>query len=257
MQAMQPISAVIIALNEADSIARAIGSLGCADEIVVVDSGSTDGTRDIAEGLGARVIHHEWTGYAAQKNFAVAQARYDWILSLDADEELDAAAQAAVRDWKASDPARKVAGYRIARRARFLGRWIRHSGWYPDYKIRLFDRRRGRWQGDFVHESVHVTGRVETMAGEILHRTCDSLDDFEKRIERYAELGAREMLQRRERPGALLRFLAPPWRFLHTYFVRLGFLDGYPGFLIAQMEARYVRQKFSRLAQLREAAGEH
>lgn len=253
---MPPISAVIIAHNEAESIARAIRSLSCADEILVVDSGSTDGTWDIAAGLGARVILHAWAGYSAQKNFAIEQARHDWILSLDADEEFDAKAQASLRAWKASDPPQGVAGYRFARRARFLGRWIRHSGWYPDRKLRLFDRRRGRWQGAYVHESVVVNGPVETFPGEILHYTCDSLDEFRQRIERYAELGAREMLERQDRPNALLRFLAPPWRFVSTYFLRLGLLDGYPGFLIARMEARYVRKKFSKLAQLSTGAGQ-
>src|SRR5438128_6991273 len=134
---MPPISATIIARNEAANIARAIRSLSVADEIVVVDAGSTDGTREIAAGLGARVIEHAWPGFAAQKNFASDQARYDWVLSLDADEELDAVAQNAVRQWKASEP--RAAAYCFPRRAQYLGRWILHSGWYPDYKLRLFD----------------------------------------------------------------------------------------------------------------------
>ncbi len=247
---MPPISAVIIAHNEAESIARALGSLSCADELLVVDSGSTDGTQQIAAGLGARVLTHSWPGYAAQKNYGVEQARYDWILSLDADEELEPRAQAAVRAWKTSDLRADVAAYRFARRARFLGRWIRHAGWYPDYKVRLFDRRRGRWEGAYVHEAVRAAGPVETLPGEILHYTCDSLDEFEKRIEGYAELGAREMFERGERPGALLRFLSPPWRFVHAYVLRLGFLDGHQGFLIARTEARYVRKKFSKVAEL-------
>jgi len=250
---MPPISGVIIAHNEAESIARALRSLACADELLVVDSGSTDATRDIAANLGARVLVHSWPGYAAQKNYAAEQARHDWILSLDADEELDVRAQAGVQAWKASAPRSGVAAYRFARRARFLGRWICHAGWYPDYKVRLFDRRRGRWQGAYVHETVQMMGDVGTLPGEILHYTCDSLEEFEQRIERYAELSAREMLERGEHPAALLRRLAPPWRFLHTYVLRLGFLDGYPGLLIARMEARYVRQKFSILEQLRAA----
>ena len=247
---MPPISAVIIAHNEAESIARALGSLSCADELLVVDSGSTDGTQQIAASLGARVLTHAWPGYAAQKNYGVEQARHDWILSLDADEELEPRAQAAVRAWKTSDPRGDVAAYQFARRARFLGRWIRHAGWYPDYKVRLFDRRRGRWEGAYVHEAVRAAGPVETLPGEILHYTCDSLDEFEKRIEGYAELGAREMFERGERPGAWLRLLSPPWRFVHAYVLRLGFLDAHQGFLIARTEARYVRKKFSKVAEL-------
>ena len=172
---MPQLSATIIALNEERNIARAIGSLAGADEIVVVDSGSSDATCRIAEELGARVVRNPWPGYAAQKNFAAAQARHDWILNLDADEELDGAAQEALRRWKSESSAgvegrknSQAAGYRWPRRAFYMGRWIRHSGWYPDWKIRLYDRRRGIWRGDYVHESVSVDGTVAAMAGEIL-----------------------------------------------------------------------------------------
>ncbi len=244
---MPQISATIIALNEARNIARAIRSLSSADEILVVDAGSTDGTRDIARSLGARVIVHEWPGFAAQKNFSAEQAGYDWILSLDADEELDRDAQAAVERWKTQEPA--AAGYQFARRARYLGRWILHSGWYPDRKLRLFDRRKGRWEGAYVHESVVVSGPVDTLPGEILHYTCDSLEAHRQRIEFYTELAAREMLDRHETVGALRRLLAPSWIFLHTYFLRLGVLDGRQGFLIAWMATRYVRRKYSKWAQ--------
>jgi glycosyltransferase involved in cell wall biosynthesis len=246
---MPPISATLVTHNEARNIARALRSLSVADEVVVVDAESTDETRQIAAGLGARVIVHPWVGFAAQKNFASGQARHDWILSLDADEELNADAQAAVARWKASEPA--AVGYRFARRARYLGRWILHSGWYPDYKLRLFDRRRGRWQGDYVHESVVVADPVETLAGEILHYTCDSLAEHRSRIEFYTDLAAREMCARGERVGFLRRQLTPPWVFFSTYFLRLGVLDGYQGFLIARMAARYVRRKYAKWARLR------
>ena len=245
---MPPLSATIIAHNEAANIARAIRSLSVADEIIVVDAGSTDGTQKIAGGLGARIIEHAWPGFAAQKNFASDQARYDWVLSLDADEELDAAAQDSIRRWKGSPP--QAAAYRFARRARYLGRWILHSGWYPDYKLRLFDRRRGRWQGNYVHESIVVDSPVETLPGEILHHTCDSLDEHKKRVEFYTELAAREMLDRRETAGFVRRAFTPPWIFVNTYFFRLGILDGRQGFLIAWMAARYVRRKYAKWAKL-------
>jgi len=247
---MPRISATIITQNEARNIARVIRSLAVADEVVVVDAESTDETREIAADLGARVIIHGWAGFAAQKNFAARQARYDWILSLDADEELNADAQAAVVRWKASEP--EVAGYRFARRACYLGRWILHSGWYPDYKIRLFDRRQGRWVGDYLHESVEVDGPVETLEGEILHYTCDSVAEHRARIDYYTDLAAREMLARGERVGFMRRQLAPPWIFFSTYFLRLGILDGYQGFLIARMAARYVRRKYAKWAELQE-----
>ncbi len=245
---MPPVSAAIITLNEAANIARALRSLSCADEVVVVDSGSKDGTPEIAARLGARVVAHPWEGFAAQKNFAADQARFDWVLSLDADEELDDEAQQALARWKISE--HSASGYRFARRARYLGRWILHSGWYPDYKLRLFDRRQGRWRGAYVHESVVVAGPVETLPGEILHYTCDSLVQHKERIEFYTDLAAREMLDRGERAGWLGRLLAPPWTFLQTYFFRLGILDGTAGFLIARMAARYVRRKYAKRARL-------
>jgi glycosyltransferase involved in cell wall biosynthesis len=241
---MPSLSATIITLNEAANIERAVRSLGPADEIVVVDSGSTDGTVEIARRLGATVIENPWEGFAAQKNLAAAKAGHDWILSLDADEELNADAQQAVRDWKQSSP--KAAAYCFARRARYLGRWILHSGWYPDWKTRLYDRRRARFDGAYVHETVKAAGPVERLGGEILHYTCDSLADHQKRIEFYTHLAAREMLAKGERAGALRRLAMPPWLFLNTYFLRLGLLDGVQGFHIARMAARYVRMKYAK-----------
>jgi glycosyltransferase involved in cell wall biosynthesis len=242
---MPPISATIITHNEAANITRVIRSLDCADEILVVDSGSTDETLQIAAGLGARTVVHSWSGFAAQKNFAVREARHDWILSLDADEELDEAARAAIHEWKQSAPA--DAAYRFARRARYLGRWILHSGWYPDRKVRLFDRRRARWKGATVHESVEVNGPIATMVGEILHYTYDSIEDHRSRMEFYTDLAAREMLDCGKGVGFLRRELIPLWTFVYTYFLRLGVLDGYRGFLIARMSARYVSRKYEKV----------
>jgi glycosyltransferase involved in cell wall biosynthesis len=244
------LSATIITRNEARNVARAIRSLACADEVIVVDGGSTDRTVAIAESLGARIVRHPFEGFAAQKNFACSQARHDWILSLDADEELDAVAGHAVERWKASEP--QASGYRFARCAQYLGRWIRHSGWYPDYKLRLFDRRQGQWQGAYVHESVVVQGSIETLPGQVLHYTCDSLEEHRERIEFYTDLAAREMFERHERVSRLRRLLVPPWIFAQTYIFRAGVLDGWQGFLIARMAARYVSRKFEKLDELRE-----
>ena len=244
------ISAIIITRNEARNIERAIRSLACADEVIVVDSGSTDDTVARAQSLGARVVAHPFTGFAAQKNYAVSQAQHYWILSLDADEELDSAAQEAVEQWK-TRPAH-ACGYRFARRARYLGRWIRHSGWYPDYKLRLFDRRRGEWRGAYVHESVVVDGPVETLPGEILHYTCDSIEEHRQRIEFYTDLAAREMFDRGQQVSPLARRVLPGWIFLDTYIFRGGILDARQGFLIARMAARYVARKFEKLQKLRQ-----
>jgi glycosyltransferase involved in cell wall biosynthesis len=243
---MPAISATIVACNEANKLGRALRSLACADEIVLVDSGSTDETPAIAASLGARVIHQPWQGYVAQKNLAVSHAQHEWILSLDADEEFDDEAQAAIRNWKGSQPA--ADGYRFARRARYLGRWILHSGWYPDYKVRLFNRRKAGWSGKYVHESVIVNGRVETMPGQILHYTCDTLEEHRQRIELYTDLAAQEMLERGDSVNFLHRWFDPLWVFFHTYFFRLGVLDGHQGFLISTMAARYVSRKYSKVA---------
>ena len=244
---MPPISATIITRNEARQIGRAIRSLSVADEIVVVDAESTDTTCDIAASLGARVLVHPWAGFAAQKNYASQGANHDWILSLDADEALDEAAQEALRFWKTFEPA--APGYQFVRRTRYLGRWIFHSGWYPEYKVRLFDRRQGEWQGDYVHESVVVRGAVETLPGEILHYTCDSLADHRKRIEFYTDLAAQELYDRGQQPDRLRQLLGPPAAFVRSFIFHAGVLDGYHGFLIAWMAARYVRRKQAKLEQ--------
>jgi glycosyltransferase involved in cell wall biosynthesis len=252
---MPALSATIITHNESANIARVIRSLSCADEIVVIDSNSSDDTHEIASRLGARVIGHAFEGFAAQKNFSSEQAQHDWILSLDADEELDANSQEALVEWKRSEPS--AAGYQFARRAQYLGRWILHSGWYPDFKLRLFDRRRGSWQGAFVHESVVVNGPVATLPGDILHYTCNSLEEHRQRIEFYTDLAAKEMFERNERVSLVRGALAPPWIFLNTYFIRLGILDGPQGYLIAKMAARYVRQKYAKLEEMQKTVHAH
>src|SRR5579884_1139826 len=164
--AVPQISAIIITLNEEARIKEAIASLACCDEVIIVDSGSRDGTCRLARQIGARVLMREWDGYSKQKNFAASQAEHDWILSIDADERLSAELCAEISDWKNQSPA--VAAMSMPRRAFYLGRWIRHSGWYPDRKIRLYDRRYARWEGDFVHEAMKVDTPVGAFAGDLL-----------------------------------------------------------------------------------------
>lgn len=248
-----PLSATIVACNEARRIAAAIGSLGCADEVIVVDSGSADQTREIAASLGARVmVNQPWPGPTAQKNLASEHAAHDWILSLDADEQLDAEAQAAVAAWKQREP--RAAGYRFRRRQFFLGRWIRHSGWYPDYKLRLYHRARGGFRYHAVHDAVAVDGPVETLPGHILHFPVETLEEYQQQLDRYSERMARDLVARGVRVNPLVRYGAPLWRFLYAYLLHLGFLDGRHGWIIATHEARYVWRKFARWAELRAAA---
>ncbi len=246
------ISVVLITLNEERNLPRALESVrGLADEVVVVDSRSTDRTREIAMAAGARVIAHDWEGYSGQKIFAAAEAANDWVLSLDADESLSDGLCAEIVAIKQQPPT-EAAGYSMPRLAHYLGRWIRHSGWYPDRKVRLFDRRRARWTGELVHESVAVEGPVVRLNADLLHYTCDSVEDHGRTLERYTTLAARQARAAGVRWALARRIVLPPWKFLETYLFRLGFLDGYPGWVIARMAARYVYRKYAKLSGLRQ-----
>ena len=238
------ISGAVITLDEERNLRRAIASMACCDEIVVVDSGSCDRTVEIAREMGARVVTRAWTGYADQKNFAAEQASHDWILSLDADEEVSPKLADSIREIRGGEP--EVAGYAFPRRARYLGKWIQRSGWYPDRKVRLYDRRRARWKGDYVHESVAVDGPVGRLDGDLLHYTCDSFAQHVATVNRYTTLAAREMRARGRRPGLVRLLAAPPWTTFRTYVLRLGFLDGFAGLLIAVMAGFYVFCKYAK-----------
>ena len=238
------ISATIITHNEERDVPRAIESLRCADEIVVVDSGSTDRTVELATKLGARVVESAWQGYANQKNFAADQAAHDWILSLDADESLSEALEAELWQWKKRTPDRDA--YTMPRLAQYLGRWIHHSGWYPDRKIRLYDRRKARWEGEYVHESVKVTGAVGHFESNLLHFTCDSLSEHLKTMDRYTTLAAEQILASRVEVTWGRLILEPVWTFFSTYILKLGFLDGIEGLAIANMAALYNFLKYAK-----------
>jgi glycosyltransferase involved in cell wall biosynthesis len=238
------ISATIVTLNEEKNIARAIESLKFADEVVVVDSGSSDATRDIAAKLGARVVEEPWRGYAAQKNFAASVAANDWILSLDADEavtpELAAEIQALQKGGAPHD------AYSFPRLAHYLGRWIHYSGWYPDRKVRLYNRTKARWAGEYVHESVRVDGAVGRLRGNLLHYTCASLAEHRRTLERYTSLAAQEIVAAKK-PASLAHLIVDPaWTFFRTYVLQRGFLDGPQGFTIARMAALYTFLKYSK-----------
>ena len=251
---MLEISAVIITLNEEKRLARALESLcappAVANEILVIDSGSTDRTAEIAKRYGARVIAHPWEGYAQQKNFAASQAKHDWILSLDADEALSVPLRESILQLKRAEPG-DAAGYVMSRAAFYQGRWIRYSGWYPDFKLRLFDRRYGTWVGDYVHEHVETSGEVENLSGELEHYTCDSFGEHLRTLDRYTTLAAEEAFARgkgrSERLLVAAMLAGPPWKFFETYFLRQGFRDGFQGFAIAVMAGFYVFLKYAKL----------
>src|ERR1043165_1583935 len=238
------ITATIITLNEERNIARAIESLRCCDEIVILDSGSADRTVELAANLGARILESPWRGYAEQKNWASEQASHDWILSLDADEALSEALEGEIWNLKKSGP--QCDAYTMPRLAQYLGRWILHSGWYPDRKIRLYDRRKASWVGDFVHESVHSRGRVGHLQSNILHFTCDSLSEHLRTLDRYTTLAAEELVSRKVKVPLWRMVLDPAWTFFKSYILKRGFLDGLEGVTIAYMAAFYTFLKYSK-----------
>lgn len=238
------ISAAIITFNEERNISRAIESLRCCDEIVVVDSGSTDRTIELALKLGARVIDSGWRGYAGQKNYASEQCQHDWILSLDADEAVSEALEAEIWQIKKNGP--RFDAYTMPRLAQYLGRWIFHSGWYPDRKVRLFDRRKAQWVGKYVHESVAVKGSIGHLNSNILHFTCSSLSEHLKTMDRYTTLAAEQLVAQQTPIGWTKLALDPPWTFLKTYVLLGGFLDGTEGLAIAYMAALYNFLKYAK-----------
>lgn len=248
------ISAVIITFNEEKNIAEAIRSVEWADEVLVVDSESTDRTREIAESHGARVIVNKWPGFAVQKQLAVDKAMNEWIFSLDADERVSEALRTEISALRESSTG--TDGYKIPRLSIYMGREIRHSGWYPDRQLRLFDRRRGRWKQVLVHESVEMTegAKVGQLRGDILHYSVESAEHHHRMIgERYAPLAARQMFEKGRRTSPLKIVFAGWAAFIRTYLLKAGFLDGFPGFWIAYFAAHHAFMKHLMLYEMQAA----
>jgi glycosyltransferase involved in cell wall biosynthesis len=247
------ISATIITLNESENIGATCESVAWADEILVVDSGSTDATRDLAAQSGARVITNPWLGFAKQKQFAVENALHDWILSLDADERISAELKTSIDTVRELDESKLPDGYRIARRAFYMGRWIRGGGWYPDYQLRLFNRKRGHWGERVIHESVVMKSgaRVETLRGDLLHYSMRDPEHHRRMIdERYAPLGAEQMLRDGKRTSQIKMAAAGPLAFVRSYLLKAGFRDGAAGITIARLAAHHAALKHSLLYKL-------
>jgi hypothetical protein len=245
---MNRVSACLITLNEEENLSRALASLvGIADEIVVVDSGSTDRTEEIARQHGAQFFTRTWTNYADQKNFAAECASNDWILSVDADEELSSPLHTSLWNWKKHDSKETV--FEMARRTFYLGAWIGHSGWYPDFQRRLYRREAAEFSG-VVHESLRFEGQPGRLAGDILHYTVRSFAEHEANVERYTTLAAQQMFAQGKRSWRGAVWFATPWSWFQNFVLRGGFLDGHRGALIAQMAARSVRLKYAKLGRL-------
>ncbi len=252
---MPGLTATIITFNESAHIDACLDSVRWADEVLVVDSGSTDGTPDLARARGARVIVRDWPGYAAQKTIADRDASHDWILSIDADERVTPELAAEIQALQIAGPVGpagpdgpdRPAGYRIPRVTWHLGRWIRTTDWYPDYQLRLYDRRRARWRPRLVHESVAVDGQPGQLRHELQHYAYRDIAHHLDTINRYTTLAARQMYDDGRRAGIADLVLHPPAAFLRNYVLKRGCTDGAPGFIISAMNTHYVFLKFAKL----------
>lgn len=243
------LSVAVITLNEEERIRGCLESVAWADEVVVVDSGSSDKTVEIAREFTDRVVFHAWAGYGAQKNFAVDRCGSDWLLSLDADERVSDGLRAEILATLAGPSG--DTGFRIPRRNVFQGRWMRHGGLYPDYQLRLFRRGRGRFVEAAVHESVELDGPAGRLREPLIHESYRGIADFVARANRYSDLAAEGLAALGRGGGAADLLLRPAWRFATMYLLRGGFLDGWRGLILAVLYAQYV---FLRAAKARERA---
>ena len=243
---MPGLSLIVITKNEEASIARCLSSVSFASEVIVVDSGSTDRTVEIALSLGARVIQTEdWPGFGAQKNRALAEARGEWVISLDADEWIEPLLAAEIK--AAIQAPDVVSGYETPRRSRFCGTIVRHCGWSPDYVLRLFRRDRGRFSDDIVHERIFVDGLIRRLIEPIEHDSIASWADAEDKIERYSTAAAKQLAARGRSSSAFKASVRGWTAFVRTYFFRAGFLDGATGRMVAEYNRRYTYEKWRRV----------
>ncbi len=245
------LSAVVITLNESAAIEACLRSLAFADEILVIDSGSTDETVAMAQAQGARVIHQEWLGYGAQKQLGVERAQHDWILSIDADERISEALQARIEHTLRQPTAQ---AYAMARCNRFMGRWLRHGEGYPDYSLRLFHRTHARWSEDAVHEKVVTQGTVARIDGDLLHESEEGIEDYLVKQNHYTCLQARALFERGKRVGVMKLLFSPLLRFIKFYVFRLGFLDGLPGLVHISIGCMNSYMKYAKLIEYQRKA---
>ncbi len=253
------ISACVIAKDEADRIDRCLASVAWCDEVVVLDSGSRDDTVERCRRAGARVIETDWPGWVRQKQRAVEAAANDWVFAIDADERVDEPLRAAIenlRDAGALDRPGAPAAWEVCRRVWFLGRWIRHGGWYPEWRARLFDRRRARWAGVDPHDRVEADGAVARITdGHLEHHTFRSFEDFVAKMNRFGTVSAREKDARGRRARLSDVVLRPPFRFFRMYVLRRGFLDGRAGYILARLASTSVFLKYAKLWDMQQASG--
>ncbi|RYD50805.1 MAG: glycosyltransferase family 2 protein [Sphingobacteriales bacterium] len=248
---MNSISVVVITLNEARNLPRCLASVaGIADEIVVLDSFSTDETVAQAKAAGARMVQQSFAGYVAQKNDAVALASHPWVLSLDADEALSEELKTALLQFKNSTPQHNA--YRFSRLTNYCGTWIKHCGWYPDKKVRLFRKDAGAWIGENLHEAWELTGTsgsYGTLNGDLLHYSYYTLSEHIRQFNTFTDIAARTAVANGKNCSILKVWLAPKWRFFQDYILKLGILDGYAGYLVCKFSAVAAQLKYAKIRQ--------
>ncbi len=246
---MTTLTVVTLTLNEEKNIGPCLESVRWADELIVVDSGSTDRTLEIAKEYTRHLHTIRWEGYGAARNYALTHATGEWILWLDADERVSPGLASEIRAILAENP-QEVAGYEIARRAYFLGAWIRHSGWYPGRVTRLFRRGTGHFGLTQVHEQLHVEGRIARTTSDLLHYTDPDLRHYLNKLNRYTSLAAEDLRASGRRAGLWDLIVRPPFQFVKMYLLRRGFLDGREGFILAVLSSAYVFTKYAKLWEL-------
>ncbi len=242
------ITAILITKDEAKNIGRCLASLkGIAEEVIVVDTFSTDQTVAIAESYGAKVVQKEWMGYSETKNFANGLASGNYILSVDADEALSDELIKSIQEVKAT----LSGAYAFNRRNHYCGKWIKRCGWYPDRKVRLFPAGQAKWKGDFVHETLALSQGIATtfLQGDLLHYSYDSIDAHIGRVNRYSSLAADQLIANQKKGLLLKALLGPQWKFFKMFFLRLGFLDRFYGFCVCTIASYEVFLKYAKAIQ--------
>jgi len=245
---MIKLSAILITKNEEANIERCLRSVSWVDEIIVVDSRSTDRTVEIARDFGAKVFTPEWKGFGPTKQYALEQAGGEWILSIDADEEVSFTLKNEIQQLLESDP--PFDGYAVPRKTQFLGKWILHSGWYPDYVLRLFKKDSGCFTEALVHEQIEISGPTGRLHNSLLHYSYPTLENYIRKLDQYSTLGAQELLKAGKNFHAHHLVIKPPVKFFQKFVMQKGWRDGWEGFLIAHLSATGILLRYAKLRQL-------
>ncbi|MBN2190558.1 MAG: glycosyltransferase family 2 protein [Candidatus Aureabacteria bacterium] len=242
-----PVSVTVLTFNEEENIAGCLDSVSWASEIIVVDSGSEDKTVEICGKYTDKIFHKDWAGFVEQKNFATSKCSFDWVFNIDADERVSPELEESILNVFGSGEKGVYAAFMINFRSRYLGRWIYHCGWYPDYKPRLFNRNKAQWEGEDPHAMVVPRGRTKKIKGDILHYVYKNISSQINTIQRYSDTSLHLSVKKGRNPRLLTMVFHPVVKFIETYIVKRGFLDGFAGFVISVNSSFYVFCKHAKL----------